>query len=67
MSRVRASRLPKGSAGVVAAAALNCLALALPSPAKELMGVGVPGWSAYAAGVAARVEGALKGLARYKA
>jgi hypothetical protein len=47
---------------LLGAAALNYLVLTLPAPARELVDIGVPGWSATIACISARAGNALKAL-----
>jgi hypothetical protein len=66
MSRLAAHlsrpHLARHGAHVLGAAALNYIALSLPSPARELVDVGMPGLSAYVACLSARAGEAWKAL-----
>ena len=52
--------LAKHGVHLLSAAALNYIVLSLPSPAKELVDVGVPGLSAYVACLSVRASNVLK-------
>ena len=56
------ARGARGAAHVIGAAALNYLVLTLPEPAKELVDIGIPGWTACATCLSARAGNALRAL-----
>jgi hypothetical protein len=59
MSRLT-GHLARHGVHLLSATALNYIVLSLPSPAKELVDVGVPGLSAYVACLSARASNVLK-------
>lgn len=54
--------LRRAAIRTVGATALNWIVLSLPAPARELVDLGVPGWTAYATCLSSRVESAFKAL-----
>lgn len=58
----RLAHISGHGAHVLGTAALNYIALSLPSPAKELVDAGMPGLSAYVSCLSARAGEALKAL-----
>jgi hypothetical protein len=60
------AHLARHGAQVLGAAALNTIALSLPSPARELVGDGMSGLTAYVACLSARAGGALRALVMHR-
>lgn len=61
MSRL-AAHFSRQGAHVLSAAALNYIVLSLPSPAKELVDIGMPGLTAYVACLSAKARNTLQSL-----